>query len=85
MRRLLNVTAGDHPVPAALDGYVRERVATTTAGGYLFPSPNGGVVRPHGTITAGHPAQRDRNRDRFWRGDESRPFLSHGLGLVQVE
>ena len=31
------------PVPAALDGYVRERVAATAAGGYLFPSPTGGV------------------------------------------
>ena len=31
------------PVPAALDGYVRERVASTAAGGYLFPSPTGGV------------------------------------------
>lgn len=31
------------PVPAALDGYVRERVAATSAGGYLFPSPTGGV------------------------------------------
>src|SRR5665647_1022393 len=31
------------PVPAALDGYVRHRVATTAPGGYLFPSPTGGV------------------------------------------
>ena len=31
------------PVPAALDAYVRERVATTAPGGYLFPSPTGGV------------------------------------------
>ena len=31
------------PVPAALDGYVRHRVATTAAGGFLFPSPTGGV------------------------------------------
>jgi len=31
------------PVPAALDGYVRERVSSTGAGGYLFPSPSGGV------------------------------------------
>ena len=31
------------PVPAALDGYVRHRVATTAQGGFLFPSPTGGV------------------------------------------
>ena len=31
------------PVPAALDGYVRERVAGTAPGGYLSPSPSGGV------------------------------------------
>ena len=31
------------PVPAALDGYVRARVAGTAPGGYLFPSPTGGV------------------------------------------
>jgi len=31
------------PVPAALDGYVRHRVATTAPGGFLFPSPTGGV------------------------------------------
>ncbi|MCR6688112.1 site-specific integrase [Cellulomonas sp.] len=31
------------PVPAALDEYVRTRVAFTAPGGYLFPSPAGGV------------------------------------------
>ena len=31
------------PVPAALDEYVRTRVAFTAPGGYLFPSPTGGV------------------------------------------
>ena len=31
------------PVPAALDGYVRHRVATTAPGGFLFPSPTGAV------------------------------------------
>jgi len=31
------------PVPAALDGYVRHRVTTTAPGGFLFPSPTGGV------------------------------------------
>lgn len=31
------------PVPAALGKYVRTRVAFTAPGGYLFPSPTGGV------------------------------------------
>ncbi|WP_230685258.1 site-specific integrase [Cellulomonas sp. JZ18] len=31
------------PVPAALDEYVRTRVAGTAPGGCLFPSPTGGV------------------------------------------
>jgi len=31
------------PVPAALDEYVRTRVAGTAPGGYLFPSPSGDV------------------------------------------
>src|SRR5690554_1742056 len=31
------------PVPAALDAYVRTRVAGSAPGSYLFPSPTGGV------------------------------------------
>ncbi|WP_263732238.1 hypothetical protein [Cellulomonas sp. SG140] len=31
------------PVPVALDEYVRTWVAFTVTGGYLFPSPSGGV------------------------------------------
>jgi integrase len=34
------------PVPAALGEYVRTRVGFTTPGGYMFPSPRGGVNRP---------------------------------------
>lgn len=31
------------PVPAAVEGYVRRRVATAEPGAFLFPSPTGGI------------------------------------------
>jgi integrase len=31
------------PVPAAIEGYIRRRVATGVSGDFLFPSPTGGV------------------------------------------